>query len=412
MMRIWLINHYGVPPKYYPLARPTLFAKNLKRMGHDVIIFASSVVHNSDVNLINDNSLYRKDTVEGVNYVYIKGSQYQGNGKDRIKNLLEFAYRLPKVCKHFQKPDAIVSTSFDPISCYQGIRIAKKYNVKAIAEIADLWPETPVAYGMFKANSPIVKGLRVLEKKIYKEADAVIFTIEGAYDYILEQGWEKDIPRNKVFHINNGVDLEEFDKNVDTYIMHDDDLEDDSIFKVIYTGAIRTVNNVNGIIDVAKEITDPQIKFLIWGDGNEVENIRKRIKNEEISNVILKGRVDKKHIPYILSKADVCLMHGKTSGISQYGMSLNKSFEYLASGKPIITTIKGKYDYVESNGAGYYVDSDDIQKYAKMIIDTKNMAIEDYQKICEKSRKTAEKYDFKEHTVKLEKILNETVNQE
>ena len=33
-MNIWLINHYAVPPKYYPLARPTLFAKNLMAMGH------------------------------------------------------------------------------------------------------------------------------------------------------------------------------------------------------------------------------------------------------------------------------------------------------------------------------------------------------------------------------------------
>ena len=53
-MNIWLINHYAVPPKYYPLARPTLFAKNLMAMGHTVTVFAASSVHNSDVNLITD----------------------------------------------------------------------------------------------------------------------------------------------------------------------------------------------------------------------------------------------------------------------------------------------------------------------------------------------------------------------
>ena len=39
-MNIWLINHYAVPPKYYPLARQTYFAKHLMRMGHTVKIFA------------------------------------------------------------------------------------------------------------------------------------------------------------------------------------------------------------------------------------------------------------------------------------------------------------------------------------------------------------------------------------
>ncbi len=44
-MRIWLINHYAVPPQYYPLARPSLFAKNLMKMGHEVVIIAASTVH-------------------------------------------------------------------------------------------------------------------------------------------------------------------------------------------------------------------------------------------------------------------------------------------------------------------------------------------------------------------------------
>lgn len=28
-MKIWLINHYAVPPQYYPLARQNYFAKTL-----------------------------------------------------------------------------------------------------------------------------------------------------------------------------------------------------------------------------------------------------------------------------------------------------------------------------------------------------------------------------------------------
>lgn len=39
-MDIWLINHYAVPPKYYPLARQTYFAKYLMALGHTVTIFA------------------------------------------------------------------------------------------------------------------------------------------------------------------------------------------------------------------------------------------------------------------------------------------------------------------------------------------------------------------------------------
>lgn len=37
-MKIWLINHYAVPPRFYPLIRQTNFAKYLQKMGHEVLI--------------------------------------------------------------------------------------------------------------------------------------------------------------------------------------------------------------------------------------------------------------------------------------------------------------------------------------------------------------------------------------
>ena len=55
-MRIWLINHYAVPPQYYPLARQNYFAKYLMQAGHEVTIFAASTVHNSELNLIEDDT--------------------------------------------------------------------------------------------------------------------------------------------------------------------------------------------------------------------------------------------------------------------------------------------------------------------------------------------------------------------
>ena len=183
-MNIWLINHYAVPPKYYPLARPTLFAKNLMTMGHTVTVFAASSVHNSDVNLITDGRKWREETVDGVHYVYIKCCDYQGSGLKRIYNICEFAWKLPGVCKRFSKPDAIVATSVPPTSCAMGVRMGRKWGCKTVAEIADLWPESIVSFGIAGPHNPAVLALRRLEKWIYKNAGAVVFTMEGAYDYI------------------------------------------------------------------------------------------------------------------------------------------------------------------------------------------------------------------------------------
>lgn len=404
-MRIWLINHYGVPPKYYPLARPTLFAKNLERMGHEVIIFASSAVHNSDINLIEDNSLYRKDTVDGVNYVYIRSRQYKGNDKDRVMNLLEFAARLPIVCKHFKKPDTIVSTSFDPVSCYQGIRIAKKYHAKAIAEIADLWPETLVVYNGLSSWNPVVLCLRKLERSIYRDADRVVFTSAGAYGYIIDKGWENKYPKEKFAYINNGIDIKLFDYNREKYIINDPTLECDGCFKVIYAGSIRKVNDVGRILDVAKKIRNERIKFLVWGDGDELKTLKERTKEEGINNVVFKGRVDKKYIPYITSKADLNYAHNQPSPMFKYGISFNKIFDYFAAGRPILCDFPCKYNPVIMGEAGFEVKSANPEDIARKIEEIADMNEEKMKKYCIAARKNAEKYDFGELTKKLIDVI-------
>ena len=156
-MNIWLIDHYAVPPKYYPLARQTNFAKHLLAMGHKVKIFAASTVHNSTVNLIGGNERFKEINSDGVDYVLIKCQQYSGNGIQRILNMLEFAIKLSGICSKFEKPDVIISTSMTPMACAAGLRIGKKLKCKIIAQITDLWPETLIAYGVAtKYNFPIL----------------------------------------------------------------------------------------------------------------------------------------------------------------------------------------------------------------------------------------------------------------
>ena len=366
-MKIWLINHYGVPPEYYPLARPFLFAKNLIKMGHQATIIAASSVHNSDVNLIEDHRKYVHEVVDGVPYVYIKCSSYKGNGVKRVINILEFAWKLKSVCGKLERPDVIVATSFDPISCYAGIKYAKKNGIKAVAEIAD--------------------------------------TMEGAYDYIVEQRWEKDIPRSKAAFINNGIDLDGFKRNVSQNPVSDEDLEDDELFKVVYAGAIRKVNNVGLLLDAAKLIDDEKIKFLIWGDGDELSELKQRVESENISNVCFKGRVEKKYIPYITSHADLNIIHNSETPIMRFGLSLNKLFDYLAAGKPILVDFHGEYNPVLGYGAGVETKANTAVEIANGI---KGMAGMDKDKISVYARNAqaaAKEYDFSRLTERLISVI-------
>lgn len=404
-MRIWLINHYAVPTVYYPLARQTYFAKNLIEQGHEVTIISASSVHNSEINLITNNKKWKEEIAEGIRHIYVKCCNYNGNGLKRIYNMCEFAWKLPGICRKLDKPDVIIATSMPPMSCAKGIRLAKKYKCKGIAEIADLWPESIVAYGIAGSNNPAIKYLRKLEKWIYKNSDFIIFTMGGGYDYISDQGWDKEIPREKVAQINNGIDLEMYDYNKEHYSFQDDDLDDPNTYKVVYTGSLRKANEqIYALFDAIKLMQGDEYenyRFLIYGRGDLVDSLKQICVENNYDNVRIKGFVEKKYIPYILSKCDVNILNCVSHNILRYGGSQNKLFDYLASGNPIISGEDNPYSVVSMYKCGIAREFKTPKELVAAIDELKSKPIS-----SKHIRKVAEEFDFKKLTEKLLEIIN------
>lgn len=251
-----------------------------------------------------------------------------------------------------------------------------------------------------------MKLLYMGEKWIYKKADEMVFTMEGAYDYIVQQGWEKEIPRSKVHYVNNGVDLETFHYNREHFQVEDPDLQDPETFKVVYTGSIRLVNNLGLLLDAAKKVTDPRVRFLIWGDGDERERLEQRVRDEGIGNVVFKGKVGKKYIPYIVSCADLNLGHYTTTDLLQYGASMNKLFDYLAAEKPVLIDFLCAYNPVLECGAGICVDEPTPELIAQAVEKFSAIDEKQYQVFCDNARLGAQQFDFKALTERLIRLTD------
>ena len=170
--------------------------------------------------------------------------------------------------------------------------------------------------------------------------------MEGGRDYIIEKGWDLDsggsINLNKVHYINNGVDINEFDNNKILYKIEDPDLENDQIFKVIYLGSIRLANDIKQLIDAAKLLLDySNIQFYIYGDGPDRVYLEKYCTEQHITNVKFKQKwIDLKYVPYVLSKSSLNILNYRRSNITKFGGSQSKSFQYMASGKPICSNVR------------------------------------------------------------------------
>lgn len=410
--KIWLLNHYATNMYESKGGRHFWFSKKLLEKGYEPKIFCANTFYNNSNQIDLKERIFIEKFQEEIPFVFIRTIPSIGNGLKRVLNMLLFYLNLKKVAKNYiknnDKPDIILASSVHPLTLVAGIQIGKKYNIPCICEVRDLWPEAIFWFDKSKERTLLGKILVLGEHWIYKNADALIFTKEGDIDYIKEKKWDisqgGDIDLRKAYYINNGIDKEQYDilKNQK---YQDIDLENDK-FKVIYAGTIRPINNVGMIIDTAKELEKEGIEFLIYGDGNEKEKLEKIVKDKHIKNVKFKGLVSKEKIPYILSKSSINLLNYSAT---QYnwarGNSSNKLFEYMASGKPIISNVKMGYSILEKYKCGSELDNPTPSRLAQEILKIKNLTKEEYEKIGKNGIEGSKDFDFSILTNKLIKII-------
>lgn len=413
---VWILNHYAADMMIEGAGRHYWLANEIKKKGYEPVIFASNVVHNSDEVFDLNQNLYKEFHKE-VPFVLVKSTPYQGNGMSRIKNMLSYTRNVIKTGKQYAKqhgkPDVIYASSVHPLTLLAGEKLARYFKVPCICEVRDLWPLTLVAYGAIKEKSLIARALYRGERYLYKKADAMIFTMAGGKQYIIDRGWDNVIDTDKVYHINNGVDLKQFQENCEKYTVEDDDLKRDDILKIVYTGSVRRVNNLGIIVEAAKNLKDnPKIKILIWGAGDCVEELKKEIEDNHLTNIEYKGIVKKQQVPYILSHSDVNLLHsdskaGQTGEINllQYGMSQNKLFEYLASGKPILSTMPVGFSLIEQFQCGVETQDVSPQSIADTMIALSEMSAQELDNMGNNATKAAQSHDFEVLANKLIQII-------
>lgn len=409
---VWILNHYATNMIEDLGGRHYWIAEQLINNGYNPTILCASTLHGREEKSIQFDGDYQLIKANEIPFVLIKSTIYHNNGIKRILNMLSFYFniikvsRKPELLESIGRPDVIVASSVHPLTLVAGIKIAEHFNVPCVTEVRDLWPESLVAYGVIKKESFLTRCLYAGEKWIYKRADAIIMTWEGGKQYLLDQGWEEDIDMNKVYHISNGLNLKKFDEQAETDLFSDHDLDNSAMKNIIYAGSIRRVNNLSVLLDAAKIIqnVNSELQFLIFGDGDELDKLKKKCKEDHIRNVIFKGRVEKKYIPSILKKADLNILHNSSTNLNKYGQSQNKFFEYLASGRGIIQTYTTGFSILETQNCGVMAENQTPEEISDIILkvctDEENLI-----QMGINARRAAQKYDFKSLTRKLIEIL-------
>ena len=111
---------------------------------------------------------------------------------------------------------------------------------------------------------------------------------------------------------------------------------------------------------MAKDMRDERnIIFVFVGDGVEKERLMNRARDEGIDNVFFLPPVSKRAIPDLLGYYDVSYMTGMPSPLYRFGLCLNKMYDSMMAGIPIICAFDAPDTLVRQYECGYQCDPND-----------------------------------------------------
>ncbi|MEC4894125.1 MAG: glycosyltransferase [Oscillatoria sp. PMC 1051.18] len=105
---------------------------------------------------------------------------------------------------------------------------------------------------------------------------------------------------------------------------------------VVYAGALHTFKGIDLLIEVASQL--PNVQFaLAGGPEKERQAYQEIIQSKQLENVALVGYLPQKNLASLLQAADL-LVYPHLSGEAANFTSPLKLFDYIAAGKPIVST--------------------------------------------------------------------------
>lgn len=396
--------------KYHGMAyRIYQFSREFVERGHEVMIVAASYSHVRRINPIVNNEL-TDEQIDGINYKWIKTPKYQGNGVGRVVHMFLYNLKLwfyaKKIAKSFN-PDVVIASGVSPLDFIGCYRIAKCSGAKICLEVGDLWPLTPMELGGYSSKHPFIRVMQKVENFAYRHTDTVISLLPCAEEYMMLHG----LKEGKFHNIPNGIIVkdwmtpEQLPQSHQSIIKR---LKKEGKFMVGFSGTHSISNALFTLLDVAIQLLDENIVFVLVGDGPIKDELRKCADSRNINNVYFLPSISKSIIPSFLEAMDILYIGFQKQSLYRFGISPNKIFDYMMASKPILQAIDAGNDIVKEAQCGVSVDAENVTEIVNGILRLKNMPIEEREKLG----KNGYEYVLKYHSydVLTERYLNILTN--
>lgn len=198
----------------------------------------------------------------------------------------------------------------------------------------------------FKLTNLVLKNIKI------------ITVSEAAKRILIEKA---NLKEENITTIYNTIETDCKNKIVDTKLLN---LKEEGYFVVAQISRIVDYKGVYDFIEVAKKtnLENEKIKFVLLGDGPELDNLKNIVKKENLKdNIYLLGAKDNiiEHLKYI----DILLLCSYIEGLPLAPL------EAFSQGVPVIATdINGTNEEIIHGNNGYLVKTKDVYGFKKHIL--------------------------------------------
>lgn len=107
-------------------------------------------------------------------------------------------------------------------------------------------------------------------------------------------------------------------------------------FNILFYGQFIPLHGIEFIIDAARRVSDPSVRWTLVGSGQERNKIDKLLEQEGAASITVVDWIDYARLPVAIAEADLCLgVFGESDKAAR--VIPNKVFQIIAVGRPLVT---------------------------------------------------------------------------
>ena len=374
-MHILLIHQAFVSPREPGGTRHYELARHLVKQGHEITIIASKISYLTGQHTSFKRTIFDDEKIGGIRIVRVY--TYPALHRSfwwRIVSFISFmlfsvigALRIPDI-------DLVMGTSPPIFQAVSAWLVSAIHRRPFLLEIRDLWPDFAIDMGVLK-NSALIYLSHRMERFLYDRSSHLLINSPAYKEHLLKY----DIAEAKIDLIPNGVDPDAFNPDSDGQQFRRK-WGWDNKFIVTYAGALGLANDIGTILKAAENLhSEPDIQFLVVGDGKERKNLEKYARQLKLTNITFLGSRPKSEMSEILAASNACL--ATLADIPMFRTTYpNKVFDYMAAGRPTILGIDGVIRQVmDAANGGIFVapgNAEHLANAVRMLCRDRNYAAE------------------------------------